>query len=115
MFSSDEVKINYIIGLLRGRALVWAQVSSMSTHLNTLTFDDFVRRFEWIFNRLNHEGCAADCLFSLHQGLHWVAEYAVEFGTLAVESGWNEAMLQGAFRQGLSGQVRDALVCWCVA
>lgn len=34
-FPSDEAKINYIIGLLRGTALVWAQVVNVRTHLNT--------------------------------------------------------------------------------
>lgn len=32
------------------------------------------------------------------QGSRSVAEYAVEFGTLVAELGWNEAALQGAFR-----------------
>lgn len=34
----------------------------------------------------------------------------MEFGTLAAESGWNVVALQGVFRRGLSGQVRDSLV-----
>lgn len=38
-----------------------------------------------------------------------VAEYAVEFWTLAINAGWNKLGLEGAFRLGLSGPVRDAL------
>lgn len=39
-----------------------------------------------------------------------MVEYAVEFGTLAAESGLDEVALQGTFRRGLTDQVRDALV-----
>lgn len=59
-FTLEEVKINYIIGLLRGRALVWAQASS----LNTLSLDEFIKRFERIFDRLDHAGCVSDRLFT---------------------------------------------------
>lgn len=39
-----------------------------------------------------------------------MAEYSVEFGTLAAASGWDEVALQAAFHRGLSGQVCNALV-----
>lgn len=78
--------------------------------LSSLSFDEFVKRFERIFDRPNHSSCASDCLFTLHQGTRLVAEYAVEFGTLAVESEWNKSALQSTFRQGLNGQFHGALV-----
>lgn len=93
--------------------MVWAQAANARTHLNTLPFDEFLRCFERIFDRPNHVGCASDRLFTLPQGLCSAAEYAVEFGTLAAEAGWGEVALQGAFRRGLSDQVRDALVGVC--
>lgn len=34
----------------------------------------------------------------------------MEFGTLATEAGWDEVALWGAFRRGLTAQVREALV-----
>lgn len=87
-FPSDEAKINYIIGLLRGTALVWAQVVNVHTHLNTLLFDEFVCRFEHIFNRPDHAGCASNRLFRLPQSSCLVAEYTVEFSMLA--TWWDE-------------------------
>lgn len=32
-----------------------------------------------------------------------MAEYAVDFWTLAIDAGWNEPALEGAFRWGFSG------------
>jgi hypothetical protein len=40
---------------------------------------------------------AAKLLLFLRQDSHSVAEMAIEFSTLAAESGWNEEALQGAF------------------
>lgn len=47
-FASDEAKINYIISLLRGRALVWVQASSSGMNLSSLSYDEFVERFKSI-------------------------------------------------------------------
>lgn len=77
-------------------------MSKTGSQLSLLSLEDFVRKFERIFDRPNHAGCASDRLFSLRQGERSVAEYAIEFGTLAAESGWNELALLNAFRQGLS-------------
>lgn len=51
-------KMNYVIGLLRRKALACAQVSSSHTHLNTLHFDEFAKWFERIFDRPNYSGCS---------------------------------------------------------
>lgn len=56
LFASDAAKFNYIIGLLRGKALVWAQASNSSGQLSTLTINKSVKRFEWIFEQPNKAG-----------------------------------------------------------
>jgi hypothetical protein len=38
-----------------------------------------------------------------------VADIAIEFRTLAVESGWNMQALVTAFHQGLSNSIKDEL------
>ena len=49
-------------------------------------------------------------LFSLRQGTHSMADYAVEFCTMAANGCWNEAALMDAFYNGLTGAVKDELV-----
>lgn len=68
-FASDEVKINYIIGLLRSDALSWAQSSSSSAHLSLLTLEQFIQKFERIFGRPNHAGCALGLNDQVHNAL----------------------------------------------
>lgn len=104
---TNETRINYVIRLLRGRMLAWGQASRF--HLNTLPFEAFYKHLEQIFDRPKYSSCASDRLFTIQQGGRSVVNYDVEFRTLA-EASWNRPALQGAFRQGLSGSVRDALV-----
>lgn len=50
---------------------------------------------------------AGSRLSHLSKGRLSVVEYAVEFRTLAVESGWNDAALQEAFYRGLNEEIKD--------
>ena len=52
---------------------------------------------------------AARALMDLRQGNRRVSTYAVEFRTLATESGWNEEALFDAFMRGLAESIRDHL------
>ena len=53
---------------------------------------------------------AAGCLHTLCQGTRGVADYTLEFRTLAADSGWDNATLRSAYRQGLSEELKDLLV-----
>lgn len=107
-FRSDQSRINYILGLLRGTALGWAQASNSNLPLNSLSLAALLARFRWGFDCPDHAGCASDCLFSVRQSARSVAEYSVEFCTLAAEAGCNDPALQTAFRRGLNDPVCDA-------
>lgn len=63
-FPSDQAKIYYIIGLLQGRALSWAQASSQ-LRPDLISLEDFLKRFEWVFDQHNLAGCASDRLFTI--------------------------------------------------
>ena len=61
----------------------------------------------------DHRVCGKDAakrLLSVRQGSHSVVEMAIEFCTLATESGWNEKALPGAFRNTLTETLKDELV-----
>lgn len=49
-------------------------------------------------------------LLVMQQGARSVAGYALEFLMLVVEASWNESPLISVFHQGLSSQLRQALV-----
>lgn len=47
----------------------------------------------------------------LKQGKGRAAEYALEFRTLAAESGWNERASKALFRQGLNSDFLTEMAC----
>uniref|UniRef100_A0A3B3HMM2 DUF4939 domain-containing protein n=1 Tax=Oryzias latipes TaxID=8090 RepID=A0A3B3HMM2_ORYLA len=49
MYSSDEAKIAYMTGLLRGRALEWAEAFLANQSSAVLSFQDFMSQFKLIF------------------------------------------------------------------
>lgn len=48
-FPSDVTKIDFMIGLLRGRELAWAQVASSRKRLGALSLEEFVKRLFALF------------------------------------------------------------------
>lgn len=91
-FSTDTAKVNYIIGLFRGRALAWAEAMNLSVPLSSLTFRDFESSFKSVFDHPSYAGTASSRLLGLHQGSRSVADYS-EFRTLAAETRWNDEAL----------------------
>lgn len=100
LFPSDQTKIHFYIGLLWGRASAWEQASSRSCSEST-SIEEFITRFEQVFDPLNIAGCAGDRLFIISQGSRSVADCTGEFETLAEESSINEPAVLVAYRRGL--------------
>ncbi|KAL0159852.1 hypothetical protein M9458_043577, partial [Cirrhinus mrigala] len=55
---------------------------------------------------------ARPLLFGLQQGTSSVNDYTLHFHTPAAASGWNETALLGAYRQGLSPDIRAAMALY---
>ena len=57
------------------------------------------------------EGCPdpGRRLASLRQGSRSVADYAIEFRSLAAESDWDDAALRATFYRGLADNIKDEL------
>ena len=108
-FASETSKVQYALGLLRGRALVWAEAVFTNQRTEGYSFDEFSSRLKTVFDHPDHAGNASKRLLKLRQGTSSVADYSIEFWTLAADSKWNDEALQGAFVNGLSDPVKDEL------
>ena len=109
-YASDRAKISYLIGCLRGSALTWATAVWESQSDICSTYARFTEELRRNFDHPVRGKDAAKRLLSLHQGSRSVAEMAIEFRTLAAESGWNEEALHGVFQNALSAAIKDELV-----
>ena len=104
-FRSDGAKVALIISALSDWALDWAMAAlgsnpQLANDLRLFS-DEFKKTFD-------HPSCGADAagrLHSLSQGSRSVAEYTLEFLTLAAD-----AALRSAYRRGLSEITKDLIV-----
>uniref|UniRef100_A0A3B5PP23 Retrotransposon gag domain-containing protein n=1 Tax=Xiphophorus maculatus TaxID=8083 RepID=A0A3B5PP23_XIPMA len=110
-FPDDASKISFIVGLLRDRALRWAETVVDEENINYLPFDEFIELFKLTFCPKLGEEVASKRIWGLRQGNKSVADFAVEFRTLGTEAGWNEPALKGAFQQALNDRLKDELAC----
>lgn len=108
-FASDVTRINYVLSLLRGKALTWAEALSSAVDYDSLSFGDFSEHLSDVFDHPDYSGSAANCLLNVQQGTRTVADYSIEFRTLAAEARWDEAALKAVFVKGLRDQLKDEL------
>uniref|UniRef100_A0A3B5AA76 Retrotransposon gag domain-containing protein n=1 Tax=Stegastes partitus TaxID=144197 RepID=A0A3B5AA76_9TELE len=105
-YSSERLKIAY---LLSGGARDWGASIWEGQSRCCYSYQLFVTEMKKVFDHPLHGREAADRLGSLKQGGKSVADYSVEFRTLAAESGWKEVALQSAFYRGLNDALKDKL------
>ena len=96
LYATNRARIAFVVSSLGGRALEWA-TGPVGYHYET-----FTTKFRAAFD-------PSHWLFTLQQEGRSVAEYAIEFHTLAEEVGWNEAALRDMFYHGLEDQLKDKL------
>ncbi|KAK3550599.1 hypothetical protein QTP70_000681 [Hemibagrus guttatus] len=72
----------------------------------------FTKHFREVFGRPEWDSLLGERLCRLKQGNMSVAEYALQFRTLAAASGWNEQALITTYRQGLDPRVRLHLAAY---
>ncbi|KAK3519785.1 hypothetical protein QTP70_004948 [Hemibagrus guttatus] len=76
------------------------------------SLSDFTKHFREVFGRPEWDSSLGERLCRLKQGNMSVAEYALQYRTLAAASGWNEQALITTYRQGLDPRVRLHLAAY---
>uniref|UniRef100_A0A3Q3AJP0 Ty3 transposon capsid-like protein domain-containing protein n=1 Tax=Kryptolebias marmoratus TaxID=37003 RepID=A0A3Q3AJP0_KRYMA len=109
LFVSHASKIIYIVSVLKGRALRWAQAFLNSHPIETLLSQRFIQEFLQVFDHPFQHEEAAKRLLNLRQGRRSVADFSVNFRITAVEAGWEELALKGVFINSLSENIKDEL------
>ena len=100
-YRMDGARVALIMSTLTGRALDWA-VAAVRQHPRLSTnLSEFLEEFRRVFDHPSQGSDAAGRLHTLCQGTRGVADYTLEFRTLAADSGWDDAALRSAYRRGL--------------
>lgn len=109
-FALDISKIRYMCGLMKGKALKWAEAKFSSKSMDGVKYVDFVKEVKRVFDHPDYQSDASSRLMSMSQGQRSVSDYTIEFWTMAAEVDWTDQALQAAFRRGLSEQIKDELL-----
>uniref|UniRef100_A0AAZ1X0G2 CCHC-type domain-containing protein n=1 Tax=Oreochromis aureus TaxID=47969 RepID=A0AAZ1X0G2_OREAU len=90
-YETDGAKIAFMVQLLRGQALNWAQAVLRTAP--EISYEDFLTKFKSVFERGTGAEAATHRLLNLKQGRWSMADFSVEFWTLAEETGWGQSAL----------------------
>lgn len=109
VFYSDASKVQFIFGLLRGKALAWAEARFSRRPVRATSYAEFLKEFKRVFNHPDYKSSASLKLTSLSQSSH-ISNYSVEFWTVAAKMDWTEDTLRAAYSKGISERIKDELV-----
>ena len=109
-FRTDGARVALVMSSLTGQALDWAVAAVGRNPRLSSSLPEFLEEFRRMFDHPSQGSDAAGRLHSLRQGARSVADYTLEFRTLAADSGWDDTALRSAYRRGLSEEIKDLLV-----
>uniref|UniRef100_A0A1A8DN40 CCHC-type domain-containing protein n=1 Tax=Nothobranchius kadleci TaxID=1051664 RepID=A0A1A8DN40_NOTKA len=108
-FPTDSMKISFIVGLLRGKALRWAEAKSRNPNFLSGSYPDFLEDFKLTFCSSETTTDIRKRLLHLSQGRRSVVDMSLEFRTLAAMTSWGDDALKAAFIEALNDRVRNQL------
>uniref|UniRef100_A0A671RHV1 Retrotransposon gag domain-containing protein n=1 Tax=Sinocyclocheilus anshuiensis TaxID=1608454 RepID=A0A671RHV1_9TELE len=102
----------FLISLLSSRALMWVKAIWNANSLIINSYEVFTNHFKEVFGSTTDVLSVSDQLLQLRQGASPIHDYALQFRTLAPSSGWNEAALLSAYRQGLDSRLHAQMAIY---
>ena len=109
-FPTDAARVAYIITQLTGKAKKWGTAAWSAELPCTQSSRHFMQEMHRIFDRSTTGHDAGREILRLRQGSQSVSDYAIDFQTLATDSGWEGHALVDSFLNGLSKAVKDELL-----
>ena len=108
-FISDQARVAFMLSHLTGRAAAWATAEWSSNSPVSQSVNMFSETLRHVFDHSSPAREASRVLMQIKQGPRRVADYAIQFRTLAADSGWNTPALIDAFMNGLKDSIKDQL------
>ncbi len=110
-YAGDPARIAFVLSLLTGRAREWGTSAWEAQTPYCGSFKLFKEEMIKIFDRSVIGREASRLLAVLHQGRRSVADFAIEFRTLATTCEWNEPALVARFLEGLNMDLKEEILC----
>ena len=101
-FPTEWAKVAFMISHLTGQAKAWASAEWSRSSAVCGSIAAFQAALTKTFDPVSSHREKAQELSTLKQGKDSVCDYAIQFHTLAAESGWNNIALYDVFLKGLS-------------
>lgn len=109
-FATEGAKVGYTITHLTGRARLWGTAEFERQTPACTSFELFAEEMLKVFDLGSSSEEASQDLLSIRQGRRTVADYSIDFRTLARRSPWNMAALVDVFFASLADYIKDELV-----
>ncbi len=108
-FEREESKVAFVLTLLTGRAALWGTAVRENQDLCCASFQALSAEMRRVFDRAVVGKDTARLLADHRQGDRSVADYSIEFRTLAAECNWNEEARWDMFLHGLADRVQKEI------
>jgi hypothetical protein len=109
-FATEGARVGYVITHLTGRARLWGTAEFERQTPACATFNLFAEEMLKVFDLESTIAEASRILMSIRQGRRTVADYSIDFRTVASRSSWNMEALVDAFLHSLADYIKDELV-----
>ena len=109
-FATEGARVGYVITHLTGRARLWGTAEFDRQTPACTSLNAFAEEMLKVFDLGSSTAEASRALMTIRQGNRTVADFSIDFRTLARRSSWNEAAQVDAFLHSPADYVKDELV-----